>query len=172
MALIYSVVNAIIVSIVLMVIGSGRPLISGGGYLTGVISSYVIDLAPRPGLSAERLALFIQLLVAGEAIVTVWCVAVAAILPSRRIGAGLVAGFVIAVNAFLLVAELILGIYASLIKLITLVAVSALSLRNLGEFRMETVRYTLSLDRGLATSMDYYNRGRRYRERGMLAQAI
>lgn len=171
LAAIYLAVNGITVSVLLAVLGSTQQSV-GASYMQDVISTYLIDLSPRAGWSASWLGGLVHGIVLGEAIVIAWFLAVAFILAKQRLDAGLVTSFVLVITLFLVVVEIAFGVYSSLIKLVSTLAVGGLLLRSMGEFRAETIRYQLGLDRGLVTSLDYYNRGRRYHEKGMLAQAI
>ncbi|MBN1886495.1 MAG: tetratricopeptide repeat protein [Thermoflexales bacterium] len=171
LAAVFLAVSSITVSALLAVLGLEQDFPSAS-YVQEVVSTYIIDLSPRTGWLAERLAGLVQGIVFGEAILIAWFLIVALILPRRRFDAGLVASFVLVITLILVTVELACGVYTSLIKLASTLVVGSLLLRGIGEFRIETIRHELGLDRGLVTSLDYYNRGRRYREQGMLAKAI
>jgi hypothetical protein len=171
LAAVYLAVSGITISALLAVLGpKGDSL--GASYMQDAVSRYVVDLSPRTGWLAGWMNGLVHGLFFGEAIIIAWFLVVALILPRRRFDAGLVATFVMVIAIILVTVELAVGIYTSLIKLVSTLVVGSLLLRGVGEFRTETIRHKLGLDRGLVTSMDYYNRGRRYRDKGMLAQAI
>jgi tetratricopeptide (TPR) repeat protein len=171
LAAIYLAVNGITISALLAVLGLEQQS-PGASYLQDAVSTYIIDLSPRTGWFAGQVGGLAHGIFFGEAIIIAWFLVVAFILPRRRPDAGLVASFVLVITICLTVIELAFGLYSSLIKLVSTLAVGGLLLRSMGEFRAETIRYKLGLDRGLVTSLDYYNRGRRYHAKGMLAQAI
>lgn len=142
-------------------------------YTTDTLTSYVVNVGAIPDLSSGTLAMIFWLLACGEAVIVAWYLVIAIITPSRRPGIVPAAGLVVVpVGALLAVVEVILGFYPSLVKLVATVAVGFFLFTSMGDFIWERVRYTLALDRGLKTALDYYNRGRRYREQGMLANAI
>jgi len=172
LAIIYIAIDWIIFSALLALISGGEQGGIVAEYTTGVITAYLVNPASNPDITPQTMTLILQILLAAEGIAIAWCLAIAFMLPSRRSGAGLIASLVILVNAILMIFEFIIGIHVSLLKLIPTVVVGIFLFTGTGDFVWETVRYSLSLDRGLVTALDYYNRGRRHREKGMTANAI
>ncbi len=134
------------------------------------INAYVVNIPPSPDLPLETM---LSIFTLGEAIAIAWCLTMAVLLPSRRSGIYFMAGFfVLPFNGILMITQAAWGLYASLLKLAATIVVGVFLFSALGDFKWEQVRYTWGLERGLKTALDYYHRGRRYREQGMLANAI
>ncbi len=169
MALIYAMLDGLIgvgIRTLLATDAQGQPT---ADLVTEFFKGYVIHLTA--GVDTAHLPIALWVLVAGEAIAIGWSLVVMAIIPSRRPAATWVSAMVLSFNALVMMAQAVLGIYISLLKLATTLAVGFFLFTGLSDFVWEKTRYSLSLDAGLKTSLDYYNRGRRYRERGMLANA-
>ncbi len=154
-----------------------RALASGGSqpapltsYGKSVITSYVLN--PMAGQEAATWTVLLRVFMISEGVLIGWSLVMAIVLPARRPGVVPAAGFVLLIGLVLQVFEIIVGFYVSLLKLAATLAVGAFLATSLGDFVWESARYELGLDRGLKSALDYYNRGRRYREQGMLANAI
>lgn len=135
------------------------------------LTSYVVNLSAD--IPPQMYGPLLRVLVGAEIIAILWCLVMAAITPARRHGVIPVAGFIVLpFTLVLMLAETAAGLYVSLLKLVATITVGVFVFTGIDDFTWEKVRYTLGLERGLKTALDFYNRGRRYREMGMLANAV
>lgn len=135
------------------------------------LTSYVVNLSAD--IPPEMYGLLLRVLVGAEIIAIAWCLVMAAITPARRHGVIPAAGFIVLpFTLILMLAETAAGLYVSLLKLIATLTVGVFVFTSIDDFTWEKVRYTLGLERGPKTALDFYNQGRRYHKLGMLANAV
>jgi tetratricopeptide (TPR) repeat protein len=169
MALIYALLDWLIVIGIGAMLATdelGQPLVT---FTTTAFKSYVVNL--NRDIDIAILPMVLWVLLAGEIIAIGWSVIAMFITPMRRSAVTWVSAIIISFNTLLMMAQIVLGVYVSLLKLVTTLAMGFFLFTSLGDFVWEKMRYTLALETGLKTALDYYNCGRRYRERGMLANA-